>query len=217
MAQSKSLQFSTLNKPIHIIGDIWLVPCIANKHQNSYSPIPKPLDQSIKSDEFSKKLIWTKEEDEALVCLVLQNKPKAWNLIASLLNSTIHKNIPVRKGRQCRERWLNFLDPSLKKEKWSFEEDELLIGLHKELGNKWSEISRRIHGRNERAVKTRWNWLKKFDFLAPIELDDTLEQSWQSGELSKNSSLDENAFEEYFIKDSGFHDLGEFEGLDLIV
>ena len=81
MAQSKSLQFSTVNKPIHIIGDIWLVPCVANKHQNSYSPIPKPLDQSIKSDEFSKKLIWTKEEDEALVYLVLQNNPKAWNLI----------------------------------------------------------------------------------------------------------------------------------------
>lgn len=216
MDESKSLQFSTLNKSIHLIGDIWLVPCIANKQRNSYLPIYKPLDQVINSDEFTRKLHWTKEEDEALVDLISRSKPKAWNLIARLLNSKIHKSIPVRKGRQCRERWLNFLDPSLKKDSWTVEEDQLLLSLHNEFGNKWSEISKRINGRNERNVKTRLNWIKKFDLLASLELNETLEHSWPCGEELNKLSFHEKEFEKNFSKDSGFQDLDEFEDLDMI-
>ena len=41
-----------------------------------------------------------------------------------------------RSSKQLRERWLNVLDPSLKKGDWTEEETALVIRLQKELGNK---------------------------------------------------------------------------------
>jgi hypothetical protein len=45
-------------------------------------------------------------------------------------------------GKQCRERWHNQLDPNIKKEGWSEEEDRILLHAHTELGNHWVEISK---------------------------------------------------------------------------
>jgi hypothetical protein len=45
-------------------------------------------------------------------------------------------------GKQCRERWHNQLDPNIKKEGWSEEEDRILLQAHTELGNHWVEISK---------------------------------------------------------------------------
>jgi hypothetical protein len=42
---------------------------------------------------------------------------------------------------QCRERYCNILDPSLKTEKWTLEEDKLLLDLAKQHGNKWAKIA----------------------------------------------------------------------------
>lgn len=60
---------------------------------------------------------WTEEEDELLRSLVAKYGPKRWSLIA--------QNLPGRIGKQCRERWYNHLDPSVKKEWWTPEEDRM--------------------------------------------------------------------------------------------
>ena len=44
-------------------------------------------------------------------------------------------------------RYHNHLDADLKKLKWSAEEEQLLLQLQEELGNKWSTISRQLPGR----------------------------------------------------------------------
>ncbi len=38
-------------------------------------------------------------------------------------------------GKQCRERWHNQLDPNIKKDGWSEEEDLILLHAHTELGS----------------------------------------------------------------------------------
>lgn len=43
-----------------------------------------------------------------------------WSVVASRL--------PGRIGKQCRERWFNHLDPSIKKGEWSPEEDRIVFG-----------------------------------------------------------------------------------------
>ena len=44
--------------------------------------------------------------------------------------------------KQCRERWLYTLDPSIKQGAWSEEEDRILLQAQTELGNRWVEISK---------------------------------------------------------------------------
>ncbi|CAN0488195.1 unnamed protein product, partial [Laminaria digitata] len=35
--------------------------------------------------------------------------------------------LPGRLGKQCRERWFNHLDPTVKKSEWTPREDEVLF------------------------------------------------------------------------------------------
>ena len=35
--------------------------------------------------------------------------------------------LPGRLGKQCRERWFNHLDPTVKKSQWTSREDEVLF------------------------------------------------------------------------------------------
>lgn len=58
----------------------------------------------------------------------------------------IAEHMPGRVGKQCRERYLNHLDPSLRHGPWTEEEEALLLSLHARLKNQWAEIARQIPG-----------------------------------------------------------------------
>jgi hypothetical protein len=44
--------------------------------------------------------------------------------------------LPLRAGKQCRERWHNQLRPEIKRDPWMGDEEEILIEAHRRLGNK---------------------------------------------------------------------------------
>ncbi|KAL2500065.1 myb domain protein [Abeliophyllum distichum] len=96
---------------------------------------------------------WTPEEDRLLVELVEKHGVGKWCVIAQKLSG--------RLGKQCRERWHNHLKPDLKKDRWSDEEDKMLIEAHRVLGNKWAEMTRRLPGRSENTIKNHWNATKR--------------------------------------------------------
>jgi myb proto-oncogene protein len=99
-----------------------------------------------------------KREDEELVKLIRENGTKQWSQIANQLNSNLGVN---RNGKQCRERWVNFLNPEIKKDPFSLEEDIMILQKRLSIGNKWSEIIKEMPGRTENNVKNRFNMMFK--------------------------------------------------------
>ena len=89
-------------------------------------------------------------------------QPKEWTRIAEEFNKAVGPG-SQRKPRQCRERWINVIDPSVRRDKWTVEEEYNILKLWQEMGSKWHEISLKIEGRTEIQVKNRFNCLLKKD------------------------------------------------------
>lgn len=80
---------------------------------------------------------WTEEQDQLLRDAVAQHGPRNW--------SKVSKMIPTKNGKQCRERWINHIDPAINREPWTHEDDMKLIEAHSRLGNKWTELGAIFH------------------------------------------------------------------------
>lgn len=77
--------------------------------------------------------VWTNIEDEILKASVSKYGLNQWARVSSLL---------ARKTpKQCKARWSEWLDPSIRKIEWSKEEDEKLLHLAKLMPTQWRTIA----------------------------------------------------------------------------
>ena len=123
------------------------------------------------------------EEDELLKQLVNKFGLKKWKLIA--------QKLPGRTGRQCRDRYMNYLNPGFFHGQWSKNEDELLLAKYIELGPKWSQIKKFFNNRNANSIKNRWNYFisKQINNNNEMIKDLNKENTIKKDELINNNNI----------------------------
>jgi hypothetical protein len=109
-------------------------------------------DAAVLASAPPKRTGWTLAEDAQLRQLVEEFGTDDWDNVAYRM---LRKNT-----RQCRERWMNYLNPSINRGLWSREEDNLLIQKVGQYGHKWAEIAKFFHGRTRRNVQDHWIAMK---------------------------------------------------------
>lgn len=107
-------------------------------------------NESAAKDRSSIRKKFTAAEDELLKQLVEKFGTKKWESIAECM--------PGRTGRQCRDRYRNYLIPGFFNGQWTAEEDRLLLVKYKELGHQWSKMVPFFTGRSANSLKNRWNY-----------------------------------------------------------
>lgn len=92
---------------------------------------------------------WSGKEDDDLRKLIELHGTTRWTDVA--------KGMETRTPKQCRERWTQNLNPTLRLSPITPEEGKLIEKMVREQGTKWANIARELGNRSDNLVKNWYN------------------------------------------------------------
>jgi hypothetical protein len=134
-------EYTTLIAMVQNYGENW-------NQISTFIPNKTPFQclQKFKNSQRSaKKGNWTNKEDGLLLNWVKKNGATKWTECSKLIRG--------RCGKQCRERWVNILNPKVKKGNWSNEEQNKIFENLSLFYTSWSSMSKILPGRTENSIK----------------------------------------------------------------
>lgn len=96
---------------------------------------------------------WSRWEDERLRSAIEKCGIDDWTVVS--------QRVPGRLPKQCRERWHNYLHPHIRKDSMDSDEIMFIVEARNIIGNRWSEIAKRMPGRTSTQVKNLWYSLNR--------------------------------------------------------
>ena len=145
-------EYNTLISLVRKFGEEW--DTISKQLGNKSA---KQCMQKFKNSQRSaKKGNWSNDENDILLDWVKQNGPTKWTECSKLLKG--------RCGKQCWERWVNILNPVVKKGNWSDNEQDLIFDALAQHHTSWSAMSKILKGWTENSIKNYFyssiRWIK---------------------------------------------------------
>ncbi|CAN0901930.1 Transcription factor MYB63 [Linum grandiflorum] len=126
---------------------------------------------------------WSPAEDLRLMSFIQKYGHENWRALPKQAGL-------LRCGKSCRLRWINYLRPDVKRGNFTPQEEDTIIRLHQEFGNKWSKIASRLPGRTDNEIKNVWNThLKKRSSSSSSSNNDELANQSSPTSSSSSSSL----------------------------
>ncbi|KAK8659586.1 hypothetical protein V6N13_029785 [Hibiscus sabdariffa] len=113
---------------------------------------------------------WTTEEDTVLTHYIDRHGAGRWDMLAKCAGLK-------RTGKSCRLRWLNYLNPDVKRGNLTLQEQISIHELHSQLGNRWSKIAEHLPGRTDNEIKNYWRTrVQKQGCSASSSVEETISQ-----------------------------------------
>jgi hypothetical protein len=105
--------------------------------------------------------LWSPTEDIRLLAAIRRFGVDNWCAVATFVGNR-------RSRAQCAQRWIRGLDPRIRKDQWSLEEEQRLIQLVREEGGKgWSKIAVGIGNRSDVQCRYHFFQMHRDDRLPP--------------------------------------------------
>lgn len=126
----------------------------SEKVSEKFSEKPdSPIDSVQTKNEKKKKQrrkaqSWSSLEDQLLLSGVEKYGISNWVEIA--------KHVGTRSRKQCRERYVNHVCPSIDNRNWTLQEDLFILKAHGQMNDRWCTIAKTLKGRTARAIRNRY-------------------------------------------------------------
>ena len=103
----------------------------------------------------SKSIPWSSEEDQKLLNAVEEHGSSNWTAVAAYVGNG-------RTKAQCSQRYNRVINPNILKSNWTKEEEEKLMQVVAQVGNKaWTRVAANFGNRSDVQCRFKYNYLIK--------------------------------------------------------